>query len=749
MRRRLIGEIQNLANEPVQASTGTAEHYDAIVKLVENKTTNSTAVITKSEWSTVKALFGKEKSTHETDLNDELQLLYQFIYEAAPATKSKSRVPDLVIAEESQGETTKATKVNKEQSSAKDTIPSFIPIKSPKEAKIINLNISQEAEEPGYKLSIQEVDEIERAFEAFIKVLQSPRQEQVKILLEGTILMNMVVTGGHPAFLEMLPSLTMGPALYLIFFRLDQKLKKRYLIQYVSEDREDIPLGNSSYTVEEVIFQTLSSISYFSCSVPEKTNMPNPSCAALLIGTHKDLLGSDPKTVEAEIKAKDVELQKEIPVFSLFRVSQKFLHYASQDQLMFAIDNMTGDEKELIKVRTRLEDVINQEFDNFAIPASWLMFSIFLRKMGNCTMSLSQCHEIGKRLEVRDTDEALWFLHHCVGTLMHFPDVEEIKDIVICDPQVVFDSVTDLIFNSFTPKQVGKIAHDMFNKTGQFSFKDIQRIARNSKSGHLPLPKLVKLLEHLNIVAPIRPEYQSSSPQSDEVFFMPAVLKHATEEELHMEQSLTDPVPLMIHFKCGFVPVGVFCAMVASLVAQEDTLGWILQEPRNGYNNLYKNKVTFRINGAYNITLISKPKRFEIHIACILTTYRGLEKICQHVLETICNTLDQVISKMEYKRQISSDSDQTLYELGFKCPKHPDDDHLVINIPKGGVKSQPSQSAMSLWLNYLATERRSTMICLKERIYINLKDASLSKSFAWQSLVWFGEVSQSRYSFKF
>ena len=25
--------------------------------------------------------------------------------------------------------------------------------------------------------------------------------------------------------------------------------------------------------------------------------------------------------------------------------------------------------------------------------------------------------------------------------LMHFPDVEEIKDVVICDPQVVFDSV--------------------------------------------------------------------------------------------------------------------------------------------------------------------------------------------------------------------------------------------------------------------------------------------------------------------
>ena len=58
MRRRLVGEIQNLANlkEAVQASTGTAERYDVIVQVVGDKTTTSSAFITKSEWSTIKAL---------------------------------------------------------------------------------------------------------------------------------------------------------------------------------------------------------------------------------------------------------------------------------------------------------------------------------------------------------------------------------------------------------------------------------------------------------------------------------------------------------------------------------------------------------------------------------------------------------------------------------------------------------------------------------------------------------------------
>ena len=355
-------------------------------------------------------------------------------------------------------------------------------------------------------------------------------------------------------------------------------------------------------------------------------------------------------------------------------------------------------------------------------------------------------------LKMRDTDEALWFLHHHVGILMHFSDVEDVKDVVICDPQVVFDSVTDLILNSFELKQVSKFACDKFKKNGQFSFKDIQKIAKNSKSDHLSLPELVKLLEHLNIIAPIRPGCHSSSPQSDEVYFMPAVLKHATEEKLYMERSSTDPVPLMIHFQCGFVPVGVFCAMIACLVAQEGTLGWILLEPGDGHI-LCKNKVTFRINGAFNIILISKPKWYEVHIACISTTKKTLQEICQQVLLTVCDTLDQVISKMKYKQNlISSRFDQSLYELGFKCPKHPGDDHLVINKSKsvvpeveGPPKVQaPIESPVTRWFNYPKNE--SLMICpLEGGKTIDLRDPKLALSFSAQpSLVWFGkEVSQS------
>ena len=725
MRRRLIGEIQNLTNEPVQASTGTAECYDVIVKVVEDKTTTSTAVITKSEWSSVKSLFGEEKSSHELD--EELRLLYHFIYgEKEKKSKKRSEERSESRLEWRSSVSNSDTPQNKP---TKDThiVPNLkLPEANP---------IAREDEKSGYGLKSEEIAKV---FEAIKKVLHTPGQEQLEVLLKKTILMNMIDTGGQPAFLEMLPALTIGPALYLIFFRLNQELKTRYEIRYVSEDQENVRLGDSSYTVEEVIFQALSSITCFSCTTPKQDNMPKPSHAAVLIGTHKDLLGSDP---ESKIKDKDGKLRKEIKETDLFKSDKNFLHDAFDDQLMFAIDNMTGDKEELQKVQKRLEEIINQQFsDDFLIPASWLMFNIFLRKMGKRTLTLSQCHEIGSELSLRNTDDVLWFLHHCVGTLMHFPEIDEIKDIVICDPQVVFDSVTDLILNSFKLQYLPKSACEKFVQTGKFSIENIQKIARKSKSDSLPLPKLVKLLEHLNIIAPIKRSPQSDARQKEELeYFMPAVLKHAKEEELDIKQGTTDlkdPVPLMIHFKCGFVPVGVFCATIASLVAQKK---WKLLEPSEKYM-LYKNKVTFRSYCAYDITLVSRLKWYEVHVVQISTSDKTLEYMCKHVLETVCDALDQVILLMKHKPyQISFSADQNLYELGFKCPEHPNDDHLVINTLEEEVEAQ-LQSVKSLWSNYL--ERKSIMICrLEGEKTIDLRDTSLYPSSA-QHLVWFGKVSE-------
>ena len=104
-----------------------------------------------------------------------------------------------------------------------------------------------------------------------------------------------------------------------------------------------------------------------------------------------------------------------------------------------------------------------------------------------------------------ETKVALWFLHHHAGVLMYFPNLPELVDTVICDTQVVYDSATNLIVNTFRFGPVPKAAVEKFRETGQFSLEDIRGATASVSGDYIPLRKLVKLLEHLNIIAPVPP----------------------------------------------------------------------------------------------------------------------------------------------------------------------------------------------------------------------------------------------------
>ena len=761
LRRRLIGEIINLIDQAtVQPSTGAVDAHNVVVKLADEKMTSSAAVISETTWRAV----GKG-GAENTDLDEELHLLYRFISKGSVGITStdvdepRPSASESVLQEVQESINTADTDNDKGPLKSNKLLENMP--KPSKEAVTANATVTegQTMMVNHHTVSDSEMKEIEGAFEAFNNALKSRAgRQQLKVLLEKTILLNLVDTGGQPAFIEMLPMLTIGPALYLIFLRLDQELKQSYSIQYVSEDNEEVSLGESTYTLQEVIFQVLSSIACFRSDTSSVTSLPEKqqitshhSQAAMLVGTYKDKLKGSPEEVKSKIKQIDGALQedlKEILYTDLFEADRNLLRYASKDQLMFDVDNMTGSKDEVAKIRKRLEEVILHEFNELPIPASWLMFGLFLRRMGKHLVSLSLCEEISRRLQVSDVREAIWFLHHCIGVLMYYPDVEELKDVVICDPQIVFDSVTELILNTFKFEAAGKAACDKFKQTGQFRFNDILKLSKKLKSGILPLPQLVKLLEHRNIIAHIsspdssteedgaplskRPKLASNVPlRSNEsvVYFIPAVLPSAQECELNMSHNSVDPAPLLIRFKSGIIPVGVFCASIASLVARKDQLGWTLMEPQRPGNqcsySLYKNRVTFRVHiqgASYDVTMISKPKRYAVHITLVRPpTRRPSHDICNHVLETVCHTLDHVISKMKHKQYLtpssSNSSTQSPFELGFQCPLHPNEDHMAVNRPHSG-EMDSSLLAAHLWFGLF--ENKTSLFCLNENVVVDL-----------------------------
>ena len=494
-------------------------------------------------------------------------------------------------------------------------------------------------------LSNSEEVEIQNAFEKLTTILQSDSPEDLKRLLEELTMINMTDVGGQPAFLDMLPALTIGPALYFLFFRLDQELSKHYPVRFHAADSENEVTLESSYCIEEVLYQCLASIACFSSQSNSKSaSKLAASSGALLFGTYKDKVKND------QISQIQSTLEEKFKGTKLYK--EGLLLKPLKSKMAFTVDNMYGtDESEMSDIRKDIEGIIKTCFPAIPIPISWLMFRIVLHLLNKPVVNLAQCEEIAKRLSMPSpVQEALWFFHHDIGSLMHYSNIPSIEDIVICNPQVVFDSISKLIIDKFQYRNraiaAGEV--DEFYQKGLFTLSHIEDKTEDPESSLLKLKQLVDLLKHLNILAEVKQDQEEA--ESEPKFIMPAVLKHASEEELSSQPSTNSEhaSTLFVHFEIGFVPFGVFSASVAHFIGHQSSTSpkWQLCD-----NQVRRNKLRFVIDGAFYATLISQPQYVEIHVERNphARTKSSLSSICSAVRQMVVETLETVISEMKYR----------------------------------------------------------------------------------------------------
>ena len=111
---------------------------------------------------------------------------------------------------------------------------------------------------------------------------------------------------------------------------------------------------------------------------------------------------------------------------------------------------MNGDESEIMQIRSDVEKTIKNHFKATPIPVSWFMFRIVLHLMKKPIVSLAQCEAIARQLSMpTSVKDALWFFHHKIGSIMYYPEISLMQNTVICDPQVIFDSISTLIIDRF------------------------------------------------------------------------------------------------------------------------------------------------------------------------------------------------------------------------------------------------------------------------------------------------------------
>ena len=145
-------------------------------------------------------------------------------------------------------------------------------------------------------------------------------------------------------------------------------------------------------------------------------------------------------------------------------------------------------------------------------------------------------------------EDAIQFFHYNIGSLMYYPEVESVKDMVICDPQVIFDSISELVIDTFgvANRAIPRSVRKEFESKGFFTLKHIESTTQKKRKSYLTPRQLIYLLKHLGILAEIQPEQPSNSGDPSR-FIIPAVLKNTSETELIPDSSYKYACSIMIH----------------------------------------------------------------------------------------------------------------------------------------------------------------------------------------------------------
>ena len=475
-------------------------------------------------------------------------------------------------------------------------------------------------------------------------------------------------TGGQPEFHEILPVLITGPTINLVVFKLTEDLRSRFMITYRSPTGGSLPY-KTSFTHEEVIFRSLASMaclrqSTIGWTFDELPVKDDSEPAAFLIATHRDCVD--------ESKVAEVNKQLKLKIQNSDELFYKNLvQFSGKDQAVFALDTI-NDQENIEHLRTSLHNVISKKFRELILPVSWYTLNLKLHKSKKPLHKLDNCYKLAKDCGISDSDDfkaALWFLHHRVGSIMHYPEVKGLEDIVITDLQLLFDRITQIIASSFTYEASGNAAIETkFRTTGQFTESYLKTLStrRGDPLTHL---RLVTLLKHLHIVAgPIKAKV---AHKSENFYFMPCALKPTTVELEHKDKFMF-PAPLIIYFNCGYNPVGAFCCLVVHLLSSttKSELRWRLVDSTH-----YRNKITFYVGKCYDrITLVSRVTYLEVWVDRIPGVVGGipLEELCPKIYGTLDISLKIVSESLHYTMK-------SHHYFGFRCtcatcqslPPHP------------------------------------------------------------------------------
>ena len=445
--------------------------------------------------------------------------------------------------------------------------------------------------------------------------------------------------GGQPSFQEIFPLLISGPSLTVLVFKLTDDLEALYTVQYQPESqREGQKAWQDTYVVKDIISHALASF-----AVSQKdTLLPFP-CKILLIGTHKDKLevSQDPQADKERNKKAQIE-SIAVRLYAWLHPSKAFesIHVKSMEDLITGIDNFS--QHDIVSVKNKIEELILQ-FESQDVPASWLVFDFVLHKFAELNklskVQKSACKDISDVCGITENiNGVLDYLHYEAGTLLYYSNIPGLKEYVITDFQLIFDSISKIIIQHFENSISGPhLKHkNLFKQKGQFDASVLRGV-----EGCLKVHELISLLHHRHIISKL---------EGTNMYFMPSVLPKDRLSCNRSDKSLC----YLVLFDHGYCPVGLFCAATIKLIVSHK---WELNKGASQFRNKIDFLCTYsRIT--YNVIFSEFSAHYEV---CLMgeDMPEELPEVKYKIYQDMNDVLSTVCKDMKYPSPT----------YGFYCPK--------------------------------------------------------------------------------
>ena len=356
---------------------------------------------------------------------------------------------------------------------------------------------------------------------------------------------------------------------------------------------------------------------------------------------------------------------------------EDLVQYADQrsKRLMFTVDNYSENEEDFECIRSRISEIVIGR-DEFAIdyPISYLQFSLDLENMKKSIVSFDECVALAAQYGISkdQVKHLLRFLHTRIGRIKYFP-VKSLHNIVVREPQVLFDKVTDLIVETFSSNRLCRREFTDFKYKGIISasvFKTVIKVEDDIDPN-----SFLQLLVHLRIISQI-----TTSRDKEDQYFIPCVLNHVQASQ--RPEPVSNIPTLYIGFKSNHCPKGIFGVLINTLLSNtvQSKLKWELLP-----DSIFRDQVSFsvgRFKDRVSLKFSSSFLEMVLHPSGCDSHRLHISRLCNDIRNKVDESIKSSLKDLHY------DSVKTQHYFCIKCdfcssthqvqdPDHEDDDYIM------------------------------------------------------------------------